>query len=153
MYKQLHMIKHINIQFVVLHTCTQTFHTWHSEMHKKSLDMPITTKDNTIEPFLIRSVRCKHKHFWLLFLFSPLVWSFLTTAVVCILSGSGIRYALKFLIEASTTSIWAPNITKNLILSLCRRICPGLNCPPPVYTLFCLQLAQRRNCDAGPKRV
>ncbi len=44
MYIQLHMIKHINRQFVVLHTCTHTFHTRHSEMHKKSL----TTKDNTL---------------------------------------------------------------------------------------------------------
>ncbi len=43
------MIKHINRQFVVLHTCTQTlFHTRHSEMHKKSLDAPITIKDNTL---------------------------------------------------------------------------------------------------------
>ncbi len=49
MYIQLHMIKHINCQFVVLHTCTQTlFHTRHSEMHKKSLDAPIITKDNTL---------------------------------------------------------------------------------------------------------
>ncbi len=50
MYIQLHMIKHINRQFVVLHTCTQTlFHTRHNrEMHKKSLDALITTKDNTL---------------------------------------------------------------------------------------------------------
>ncbi len=35
-----------------------------------------------IEPFLIRSVRCKHEHFWLWFLSSPLVLSHLSTAVV-----------------------------------------------------------------------
>ncbi len=39
MYKQLQMIKQINHNFDVLHTCTQTlFHTQHSrEMHKKYL--------------------------------------------------------------------------------------------------------------------
>ncbi len=35
-----------------------------------------------IEPFLIRSVRCKHEHFWRSFLSSPLILSRLTTAVV-----------------------------------------------------------------------
>ncbi len=46
MYIQLHVIKHINRQFVVLHTL---FHKRHSsEMHKKSLDVPITIKDNTL---------------------------------------------------------------------------------------------------------
>ncbi len=51
MYIQLQMIKHLNRQFVVLHTCTQTlFHTRHStsEMHEKSLEALITTKDNTL---------------------------------------------------------------------------------------------------------
>ncbi len=60
MYIQLHTIKHINRQFVVLHTCTQTlFHTRHStEIHKKSLDAPNNKRQYFIEPFLIRSVRC-----------------------------------------------------------------------------------------------
>ncbi len=74
MYIQLHMIKHINRQFVVLHTCTETlFHTQHSEMHNKSLDAPITTKDNLYLTFsdkkralqmraflTIVSVQCAH---------------------------------------------------------------------------------------------
>ncbi len=60
MYIQLHTIKHINRQFVVLHTCTQTlFHTRHStDIHKKSLDAPNNKRQYVIEPFLIRSVRC-----------------------------------------------------------------------------------------------
>ncbi len=50
MYVQLQMIKHINRQFVVLHTCTHTlFHTQHSsEMQNKYLDVHIKTKDNTL---------------------------------------------------------------------------------------------------------
>ncbi len=57
MYVQLHMIKHIHRQFVVLHTCTQTlFHTQHSSViftcaHNNK-------RQYFIEPFLIRSVCC-----------------------------------------------------------------------------------------------
>ncbi len=58
MYKQLHTIKHINHQFVVLHTCTQTLHTWHSEMHKKSLEAPITTKDNSLLYWTFSDKKC-----------------------------------------------------------------------------------------------
>ncbi len=49
-YLQSQMIKHINRQFVALHTCTHTlFHTQHSsEMHKKYLDAHIKTKDSTL---------------------------------------------------------------------------------------------------------
>ncbi len=64
-----------------------------------------------IEPFLIRSVRCKREHFWWWFLSSPPVLSCLTTAVVIFLSGSGSRYAIKFLIWGCITSNLASNIT------------------------------------------
>ncbi len=50
MYIQLQMIKHINHNFVVLHTGTQKFfHVRYSGvMHKKSIDAPITTKDKRL---------------------------------------------------------------------------------------------------------
>ncbi len=62
MFIQLHMIKHINRQLVVLHTCTETFfHTRHStEIHKKSLDAPITGSHITLQPktgFLLKLSR------------------------------------------------------------------------------------------------
>ncbi len=107
MYMQLQMIKYINCQFVVLHTCTQTlFHTRHiREMQEIFRSAHNNKKQYFIEPFLIRSVRCTRNHVWWRFLCSPLVLSRLTTAVIVFLSGSCSRYVLKFQIEASTTSI------------------------------------------------
>ncbi len=91
--------------------CTQTlFHTRHSR-EMQEIFKHNNKRQYFIEPFLIRCVRCKHKHFWRLFLSSPLVLSRLTTAVVVFLSGSGSRYAIKFLIWGCITSILAPNIT------------------------------------------
>ncbi len=40
----------------------------------------------------------------------------------------------------------------DILSSLGCRICTGLNWPPPVFALFCLQLALWRNCDVGPKK-
>ncbi len=74
-----------------------------------------------------------------MFLSSPLVLSLLTTAVIVVLSGSGSRYAIKYQIGASTSSNLAPRITKILYFKL--PIYAGLNGPPPVFSLFCLQLA------------
>ncbi len=62
---KLQMIKHINCQFVVLHTCTQTlFHTRHICGVQKIFRRANNTKRlYFIEPFLIKSVRCKREHF------------------------------------------------------------------------------------------
>ncbi len=73
----------INRQFVVLHTCTQTlFHTRHSHEMQEIFRCAHNKRQYFIEPFLMRSVRCKRKHFWRWFRSSPLVLSHLTTAVV-----------------------------------------------------------------------
>ncbi len=84
MYMQLQMIKYINCQFVVLHTCTQTlFHTRHiREMQEIFRSAHNNKKQYFIEPFLIRSVRWKRNHVWRRFLCSPLILSRLTTAVI-----------------------------------------------------------------------
>ncbi len=103
-----------------------------------------------IEPFLIRSVHCKREHFWRWFLSSPLVLSRLSTAVVGFLSGSGSRYAIRFLIWGCITSMLAPNITTRWYQLLMKRICAGLNGPPPILPLFCFQLALWHNCDVSP---
>ncbi len=110
MFIQLQRIKHINCEFVVLHTCTQTlFHTQHICGVQKLFRRANNTKIlYFIEPFLIRSVRCKREHFlwWVLsrfILFNHCCHHFW--------SDSGSRYALKFQIVASTTSIRASNIT------------------------------------------
>ncbi len=74
MYIQLHMIKHINRQFVVLHTCTQILvHTRRAHNNKRQY---------FIEPFLIRSVRCLQTQAFLTMVSGTLVLSRLTTAVV-----------------------------------------------------------------------
>ncbi len=52
---------------------------------KKSSDVPITTKDNTLLNLFLISVCCKCEHFWRSFLSSPLVLSCLTTAVIVFL--------------------------------------------------------------------
>ncbi len=101
-----------------------------------------------IEPFLIRSVRCKREHFWWWFLSSPPVLSCLTTAVVifCLAVAAGMRSNFSF--EAVLHRILHPTSQQDDILSsLCSRICAGLKGPPP---LFCLQLALWCNCDVGP---
>ncbi len=97
LYIQLQMI--INHQFVVLHTYTQTlFHTQHiREMQEIFRSAHNNNRQYFIEPFLIKSVRCKHDNVWRSFLSSPLVLSRLNTAVVVFLSGSGRRYVIKFL--------------------------------------------------------
>ena len=45
------------------------------------------------------------------------------------------------------------NKNNNLSSLLCSQICAGLYWPPPVFRLFCLQLAPWRNCDVGAKGV
>ncbi len=117
---QLFTTLYIQLQMIIYKSSVCCFTHMHKDIIsyttvvrcKKSSEAPITTKGQYfIEPFLIRSVRCKHKHFWRWFLSSPLVLSRLTTAVVSFLSGSGSRYAIKFLIWGCITSILAPNIT------------------------------------------
>ncbi len=63
-------LQYINRKFVVLHTCTQTlFHTQHSrEMQEIFKRAHNKKRQYFIEPFLIKSVRCKHEHFWRSFL-------------------------------------------------------------------------------------
>ncbi len=99
--------------FTHMHTDINVFHIRHSrEMQEIFRRAHNNKRQYFIEPFLIRSVRCKREHFWQSFLSSPLVLSRLTTAVVGFLSGSGSRYAIKFLIWGCITSILAPNITR-----------------------------------------
>ncbi len=143
-YIQLQMIKHINHQFVVLHTFTQTlFHAQHSrEMQEIFRRAHNKKRQYFIEPFLIRSVSCKPDHVWRCFLSRPLVLSRLTTAVVVfyLAEKAGMRYNFK--LKPLLDRFRRPTSQQDDIFSsLCRRI------------LFCLQLALWRNCDVGPKRV
>ncbi len=121
----------INHQFVFLHTCTQKlFHTQHiSEMQEIFRRTHNNKRQYFIEPYLI-SISCKRDQVWLWFLSSPLVLSRLNTAGV-----------------TSTSR------QDNILSFFCGRICAVLNWLPPVFALFCLQLALWRNCDIGAKRV
>ncbi len=86
---------------------------------------------------------------------SFLVLSSLTTVVKGFLSGSGSMYPLNFQIGAFTNieSCIQHHNQKYILSSVCRRISTVLNGPPPVFALFCLQLALWWNRDVGPKRV
>ncbi len=107
-------------QFVVLHTCTDIISYTTVVRCKKSSDAPIT-KDNSLLN-LFWCVCCKRKHFCRSFLSSPLVLSCLNTAVGGFLSGSGSRYAIKFLIWGCITSILAPNITTRWYFKLLMKL-------------------------------
>ncbi len=140
MYIQLHIINH---QFVVLHTCTRTlFQTRHiremQEIFRRAHNIKI---QYLIEPFLIRSVRCKRDHVWWLFLSRPLILSRLIIAFK--------HLKCKPLLHR----FGHPTPQQDVLSSLCRWICVVLNGPPPVFALFCLQLALWRNRDVGPKRI
>ncbi len=155
-YIQLQIIKHINHQFVFLHTCTQTlFHTQHSrEMQEIFRRAHNNKRQYFIEPFLIRSVSCKRDHVWRCFLSRPIVLSRLTTAVVVfyLAEKAGMRYNFKL----KPLLHWFRRPTSqqdNILSSLCRRSCAVLNWPSPFLALFCLQLALWRNCDIGAKTV
>ncbi len=105
----------------------------------------------TIQHFLIRSVLGKCDHVWPSFLSRPLVLSRLTTAVVIfILTGSGSRYTIKFLIWGCITSILASNITKRWYFKLLMK--PNLHWFEwATFSFpFVLQLGLWRNCDVGP---
>ncbi len=143
MYIQLQMI--INLQFVVLHTCTHTlFHTPHSrEMQEIFIRTHNNKRPHFIEPFLTRSMRCKGEHFWQSFLSSPLILSHLKKSCrffffvwqwqqVCN-QISNLRMHYWF---------WHPTSQQdNILSSLCSQNYAGLNGPPPVFPLFCFQLS------------
>ncbi len=92
---------------------------------------------------------CKRDHVWRLFRSSPLVLS-LTTAVVVLLSGSDSMW-LNVKLESLLHRFGHPTSQQDILSSLCSRICAVLNWPPPIFALFCLHLAQWRNCDVGAK--
>ncbi len=94
-----------------------------------------------IEPFLKRSVRCKRDHVWRSFLSRPLILSRLIITFK--------HLKCKPLLHR----VGHPTPQQDVLSSLCRWICVVLNGPPPVFALFCLQLALWRNRDVGPKRI
>ncbi len=106
MYIQLHMIIwHINCQFVVLHTCTQTFYI--REMQEIFRQQNNNKRQYFF--FLTFSDKCALQTRAFLTIISVQSARFVlfraTAVIVLFWSGSGSRYALKFQIGASTTSI------------------------------------------------
>ncbi len=130
----------INCQFVVLNTCTQTL--FHTQRSRKTQEIfrHNNKRQYFIEPFLTRSMRCKHDYVWRLFLSSPLVLSCLTTAVIGFFSDSGSRYAIKFLIWGCITSIWHPTSQQDYILSSYEAESALVWMGRLQFPLFCFQL-------------